>query len=595
MTNESSVSDIARLLNEDAERFACHVLGEKPTSRSRREVRFFPKGGLSVTISGPRKGNWIHYAEEGAFGDMLDLYKWRVGATMSEAIEFAKSWLGISDGADLPKLPEVSKEDLEKELEEDERKRVSTAQWLWNKSKPAEGTPAVTYLKNRGIDIELPDCIRYRHIGAKDLEKMNIDKEAFPDGLDAAVFLATNLAGEVRAVQTILIHEGRKAKIVDPKRSNGSLNGAAVKLGQPTDKVVLAEGPETGLSVWLATGIPTWIVLGTANFSRVEIPESVREIIIAVDIEQSGFGLAAALRSACYWRSQGKVVRLAIPADGDFNDVLQESGRGAVKTAIESAVAPTVNAARDDFLILCVSARDALAAWLATGANVRATVKEMRPDRHIPEEVTDVIALARPGETLPDFSSLLEEGGKAKRLNSVRYVRPSWMSVEELYRVGGEAAVRSLIEMATPHGLETLYGIEFVALKPNGRIVVNQSRKAADMAATLLPADACLAYNAGQSTAAAYDWSPLADREVYLAPSHCPKGIEQAAAAAARAKRQGASRVAMIEWPLFVITGNGYEVRHRRLPRAYDMCAAANDGWSAANAGALLDLAAPLA
>src|SRR5690606_19821194 len=150
---------------------------------------------------------------------------------------------------------------------------------------------------------------------------------------------------------------------------------------------------------------------------------------------------------------------------------------------------------RDDFLILCVSARDALAAWLATGANVRATVKEMRPDRHVPEEVTDVIVLARPGEALPDFSSLLEEGSKARRLKSVRYVRPSWMSVEELYRVGGESAVRSLIEMATPHGLETLYGIEFVALKPNGRIVVNQSRKAADIAATLLPADACLAYN----------------------------------------------------------------------------------------------------
>jgi len=595
-TEALSVADLCHILNDQAETFAIHVLGEKPTMRSKTELRFFPKGGLSVYIAGPRKGHWTHYAD-GKFGDMLDLYKWRTGASNQDAIEFAKDYLNLRDGAPLPEVSRVSEAETQKELEEDEQKRIRTANWLWKKSSEPRGTPISAYFTGRGITIgrdgSFPSCIRYRKVTVKDLEKLNIDTTPYPNGLDGVTFCATGPDGSIRAIQTVLTHEGRKAAIPHPKRTNGVLQGAAVKLGEVTDTVIFAEGPETGLSLWQTTCIPTWIVLGTSNFTRVELPASVTTIIIAVDVEESGYGLASALHSAAYWRSQGKSVRLAIPTRKDFNDVLQDDGEEGVQTSVDHALAPANEDAPHDVWVLCQDPWDGLAIWLSTGINVRATVKDMVPERNIPEEARELIVVARPGENLPDFEPAFCRRHAGDALESIRYVRPSWLSVAQVLEQGDREAVSRLIDQATPHGMETLYGAEFLALKPHGRVILAQSRAAADTGATLLPDEVSIAYKASDANLQ-YDWSPLSNRDVYIAPAHCQKGIHLAACAAARINVEGARRISIIEWPLFVHDENGHRIRHHMLPRFYDMTMAANDGWKPEYIETLMSIAVPV-
>jgi hypothetical protein len=73
-----------------------------------------------------------------------------------------------------------------------------------------------------------------------------------------------------------------------------------------------------------ATRIPTWATLGTANLAKLELPDSVREVIIGADYEANGAGEKAALAAAAKLIREGRKVRIARPpAPGDFNDLLQ--------------------------------------------------------------------------------------------------------------------------------------------------------------------------------------------------------------------------------------------------------------------------------
>ena len=103
-----------------------------------------------------------------------------------------------------------------------------------------------------------------------------------PERLVGLVEWLTNCLGvPVRlAVQRVhLTPDGRKAEA--GKITNGYMAGAAVRLpGDPTGPLLVAEGPETGLSVWSATGYETWVALGgIANL----MPPRSRQIVACRD------------------------------------------------------------------------------------------------------------------------------------------------------------------------------------------------------------------------------------------------------------------------------------------------------------------------
>ena len=110
------------------------------------------------------------------------------------------------------------------------------------------------------------------------------------------------------------------------------------------------EGPETALSVWLATGYETFIRLG--GIGKHQLPLD-RTVVVCRDDDPprsaADKGLSRALAD---WNQSGADLRMATPwaerrgDRSDFNDVLQADGEEAVRARIETALNPMPTAFR---------------------------------------------------------------------------------------------------------------------------------------------------------------------------------------------------------------------------------------------------------
>jgi phage/plasmid primase-like uncharacterized protein len=105
----------------------------------------------------------------------------------------------------------------------------------------------------------------------------------------------------------------------------GRTQRLAVHLAPAAERMAVAEGIETALSVQQATGIPTWAALSAGGIERLELPTLplAAEVVIAADADEDG--LRAANQAARRWLREGRSVRIATPPVGrDFNDLLRE-------------------------------------------------------------------------------------------------------------------------------------------------------------------------------------------------------------------------------------------------------------------------------
>ena len=85
--------------------------------------------------------------------------------------------------------------------------------------------------------------------------------------------------------------------------------------------LMVGEGIETCLAAMQATGHPAWAALSTSGLRALDVPESVREVIVLADGDDPGEG--AARDCARRWQREGRRVRIARPPRGqDFNDML---------------------------------------------------------------------------------------------------------------------------------------------------------------------------------------------------------------------------------------------------------------------------------
>jgi hypothetical protein len=170
------------------------------------------------------------------------------------------------------------------------------------------------------------------------------------------VLLATDTAGTIKAVQQVYVTaKGAKAPVKVQKRSNGSQAGAAVRL-PGTSPLTLAEGPETGLSVWQSTGCETWVALGGIGKLVDQVPAG-EDVVVTRDADPGGSGPDKALWCAVQALvARGCRVLVACPPrypdlrKTDFNDVLQREGEAAIRAAITAAeiFEPALNPAIDD-------------------------------------------------------------------------------------------------------------------------------------------------------------------------------------------------------------------------------------------------------
>ena len=192
------------------------------------------------------------------------------------------------------------------------------ARAIWASSVSAAGTLVERYLRARGIEgcpltsIRFAGALLHRPSGLM---------------LPAMIAAVTRWSEtEVRAIhRTYLLPDGSGKAAVDPaKMALGPVGGGAVWLGAPEERLVLAEGIETALSVQISTGMPSWAVLSASNLRNLILPELplAKEIVIAADNDPAG--MHAAYDAAQQWTNQGRLVRIAKPPRGrDFNDLLR--------------------------------------------------------------------------------------------------------------------------------------------------------------------------------------------------------------------------------------------------------------------------------
>jgi len=194
---------------------------------------------------------------------------------------------------------------------------------LWRKARPIAGTAAERYLAARGLADFTSPALRFlpehRHV---------------PSGTTWPALLAAvthPLTGELRAVhRTYLARDGRgKAPVEPAKMTLGPIASAVIRLSEPEPgrPLVIAEGIETAASAGLILKAPAWAAISAGNLSRIELPPSVREVVIASDNDP--VGQREAERAARRWQAEGRTVHIAVPDEPgqDFNDLLLQRHR----------------------------------------------------------------------------------------------------------------------------------------------------------------------------------------------------------------------------------------------------------------------------
>jgi predicted P-loop ATPase/phage/plasmid primase-like uncharacterized protein len=405
----ATAQDVAAALNARIADLARDLCGDPNRDLSSpQQLRFGTHGSVAVEIAGDNSGRWFDHAQR-LGGDGLELVKHRQGLANGAALGWARQWLGWPpvesrckpNATAKPKEPSDAPDDLEgaptkvetaqgtnhqeqssstmpqaalpkigvssftdtapgnessvhaassaeakhaKKTAEDAKRAAKVAEIIASCEDP-RGTCVETYLRQRGISVPtLPPSIRHLTNAYNQYE--------------ALIALATDTEGKVHGLQQIyLTADGRKAPLKVQKRTNKAHDGwsdmSAVRM-PGLAPIILCEGVETALSVWLATGQETWACLGISNIARAPLSDGAA-VIIARDGDEPNSKADQQLREAVtVLRARGHEVSVAEPPPGlDFNDVLQSDGADMVRSLLAATrpAAAFSNAWRKELLL----------------------------------------------------------------------------------------------------------------------------------------------------------------------------------------------------------------------------------------------------
>ncbi len=314
-----------------------------PSVRKPQKWRWGSKGSFVLEMHGRKRGTW-HDKESERGGGPFHLIAHARSCAMGEAIAFARDWTGGTPNAGVDYKAEQAARQADRDRKarehaaadaEDEAKAVAVAQRMWRQAVAIEGTVAERYLRDarRIPAVALPpDAIRFHR------QTLSLMVGAtLPDGT-------------VRGVQRVhLTPEGQKRPhtLEEPtKATNGRMvGGAAVRLPGAIDgPLLLAEGPETGLSVWAATGHETWIALG--GMGGLVLPPGRQMVACRDDDPKHSPGDRKMSGLVAAWRAAGHRIAVATPwpfrqyDKTDFNDTLKLDGVRGARRRIEAALNP---------------------------------------------------------------------------------------------------------------------------------------------------------------------------------------------------------------------------------------------------------------
>lgn len=350
---DDALDDLREALRASVRSVALALLGEPTLGGGRNQWRWGSGKALAVDVAGPRQGLvYDHHARAG--GDLFWLIRRQNGGDFARAVEWARAHLGLPEGARPVRqiAPRTTKAARQAEASAETARRIGFARRLWAEAVPVAGTLAEVYLtRTRGIPLPAggwPEAVR------------------FHPGRQALTLAATDDAGAVRAVQLVFLDAEARKRLDRPgpdgeeKRSYGAFAGSSAvvrftsqaRQGEPDEQrsavtgaavrwLQLAEGPETALSVWAATGVETWVALG--SIAKV-VPPAGTTLLVCADDDPHHHPAAKTLRKGiATWQAAGHQIAVAWPwadrrADkSDFNDTLQRDGIAAVQSRLATA------------------------------------------------------------------------------------------------------------------------------------------------------------------------------------------------------------------------------------------------------------------
>ncbi len=263
------------------------ILGENAVSRKHTACPICGGEDRYRYDNNRNDGDW--FCNHCGTGDGFKLLMETLGIDFAEAAKRVDSVVG-----------NIEAEAFKPDIDIDRRRQSLNDTWAHAKSPKL----AAEYLTSRGIPAEIIQQAKDLR-GHKNLRHVEAGGQARHTYRPAMVGLIRNDKGVPISIHRTYFGEAKEKKIM-PTLEN--IAGACVRLGEPDDTLVIAEGIETALAAWAITGHPAWATIsahGMAEFKG--IPRHVKKIIICADNDASFTGQEAAFACAKYMKQRVKV------------------------------------------------------------------------------------------------------------------------------------------------------------------------------------------------------------------------------------------------------------------------------------------------
>jgi hypothetical protein len=302
-------SEISAALANRIENLASCLIGTQPTIKRRNEWRFRSHGSLAVVVAGTDRGAFYDH-EAGTGGDALYFVRHLRGGSWSEALAWAKSWLG----GDTPQ-PQPSPQTPG----ERNNARKDSGMWreVWDEGQAAARSLVETYLESRGLDLQAEAPLRFHPACPRGRDRMPAMLALMTDPI-------TNEPCGLH--RTFLKSDGSgKANVEPAKMMLG--NTGVIRLSPDEDVTTglgLTEGIETGLAIIQQAGWrPIWAAASAGAISRFPVLPGIESLTVFADADDCGAGMKAAATCAGRWTAEGREVLIQRPPDGtDWHDAL---------------------------------------------------------------------------------------------------------------------------------------------------------------------------------------------------------------------------------------------------------------------------------
>jgi len=304
------------------------------------DVRNAKGKSLWVRLRGSRDavGRWRDEAEEGAYGDLLDLIRLSGDyAAMADAMAEAERFLGTAPQPEITGSPVRASSDASE-----------SARRLFSRGGDVAGSIGETYLRSRALTPPPYHAVRF-HPNA-----MYLDDDGARRAGPALLAAIRDTNGAITGVHRTWIANDGGGPVVVLRKIMGAAREHSVHLGGAGAVALVGEGLETVLSLKdVIEDARLYAALSAAKLALWRWPCDVSRLYVAVDNDENRAGEKAARRLIERARAAALPATALYPRLGDFNDDLKEDGVEVVNALILRQISAAQAECRDSFRASC--------------------------------------------------------------------------------------------------------------------------------------------------------------------------------------------------------------------------------------------------